>query len=179
MTKRTRMTILFAIAGIIFIAAAMSAILFWDGAARAVPHDSLLARYLPVFRGCNPPLPRESLSIGSTTWSVEVASTAVEQACGLSGRSGLGDQEGMLFPFSKPSVQNFWMKDMNFPIDMIWISGDTVVGSVERASPQPGVPLWKLTIYSSPDGTDKVLEVNSGTIAKYGIRVGDRIEIGK
>jgi uncharacterized membrane protein (UPF0127 family) len=80
------------------------------------------------------------------------------------------------------------MKDMNFPLDMIWIGsaagsgaqrqGEVVLGFAQNAAPQPGVPLWSLTIYNSPDGTNNVLEVNAGTVAKDGIKVGDTVQIG-
>jgi uncharacterized membrane protein (UPF0127 family) len=85
----------------------------------------------------------------------------------------------MFFTFATGSVQSFWMKDMNFPLDMIWISGNTVVGFAQNVSaPAPGMALWKLPIYASPGNTDKVLEVNAGTVAKYNIRVGDAVTIG-
>jgi uncharacterized membrane protein (UPF0127 family) len=130
-----------------------------------------------VFSRPNPPLHTTRMTIGSTVFSVEVASTTIEQTRGLSGRAQLGQNEGMLFLFNSPSVQNFWMKDMNFAIDMIWIGGGKVLGFAENAVPQPGVPLWGLKIYSSPTGVDTVLEVNAGTVAKDGIRIGDPVVI--
>ena len=126
--------------------------------------------------GENPPLPNETIEIKKTTFVVELATTAIEQTRGLSFRQNLEPNHGMLFLFGSGSVQNFWMKDMNFPIDMIWISGSRVVGFAENAAPQPGDPLWKLKIYSSPDRTDKVLEVPAGTVAKDAIAVGDVIQ---
>ena len=66
----------------------------------------------------------------------------------------------------------------------VWIGpgadgqGEQVLGFAQNAVPQPGVPLWSLTIYNSPDGTDKVLEVNAGTVAKDGIKVGDAVQLG-
>lgn len=85
----------------------------------------------------NPPLRQNLLTIGDNTWNVEIASTTTEKALGLSGRDGLGENDGMLFLFDRPGVQNFWMKDMKFPLDMIWISGGQVVGFVQDAVPQP------------------------------------------
>lgn len=133
--------------------------------------------YFFVFsRGSNPTLPQKKLSMDGATWTVEMATTMTQQALGLSGRESLGQDDGMLFVFSSPGVQNFWMKDMNFSLDMIWISGDKVVGFAQNVPPpQPGVPLWKMQIYTSPYDVDKVLEVNAGTVAKYGIKVGDSL----
>lgn len=84
----------------------------------------------------------------------------------------------MLFPFGSGGIQNFWMKDMNFPIDIVWISEGKVAGFVRDAEPQPGAPLWKLTIYTSPDNVDQVLEVPAGTVAKDGLKMGDSVLLG-
>lgn len=123
----------------------------------------------------NPQLPTEQISIDGHPFTVELATTMMQQATGLSFRTGLADDRGMLFIFKSGSVQNFWMKDMNFSLDMIWISGNKVVGFAQNAAPQPGDPLWKLKIYSSPDATDKVLEVTAGTVARDNIQVGDTV----
>ncbi len=127
----------------------------------------------------NPPLPAEPLDIASAQFSVELASTIVEQTRGLSYRTSLGENDGMLFIFSTGTIQTFWMKDMNFPLDMIWISGNTVDGFAQNVpAPAPGTQLWELPIVTSPANTDKVLEVNAGTVAKYNIKVGDTVTIG-
>jgi uncharacterized protein len=134
--------------------------------------------YVLVFQRPNPPLTTNTVTINGAVFNVEIASTSVAQARGLSFRPSLGENDGMLFVFASATIQNFWMKDMNFPLDMIWIGGGKVVGFAENAEPQPGVPLWSLKIYNSPDGTDKVLEVNAGTVAKDNIQVGDPVTIG-
>ena len=121
----------------------------------------------------------DQLSIDGAMFNVEVATTSVEQSRGLSYRTSLGKNDGMLFLFGSSSVQTFWMKDMNFPLDMIWISGNTVAGFAANVpAPLPGVALWSLPLYTSPDNVDKVLEVNAGVVAKYNIKVGDAVNIG-
>lgn len=139
--------------------------------------------YFAVFNRENPPLAKNEVRIGTAaTFDVEVASTTVEKARGLSYRTGLAENAGMLFLFDAPAIQNFWMKDMNFPLDIVWIgpgtNGEEVLGFAQNAEPQPGAPPWGLTIYTSPDGTDKVLEVNAGTVAKDGIKIHDAVQIG-
>ena len=153
-----------------------------------------------VISGPNPPLPQNTVRIGNATFTVELAITTSTQARGLSGRQSLADGAGMLFPFTRPGVQSFWMKDMNFPIDIIWIGstsltagGSTlstgsrqaslvaggragiVLGFAQNAEPQPGTPLWGLKIYTSPDGVDAVLEVPAGTVMKDGIKIGEPV----
>ncbi|HUC31671.1 MAG TPA: DUF192 domain-containing protein [Candidatus Paceibacterota bacterium] len=124
----------------------------------------------------NPQLPEQSLNIDNASFNVEVASTILQQARGLSNRPSLGANDGMLFVFSSGSVQSFWMKDMNFPLDMIWISGNTVVGFAQNAPAEPNTAVPSQIFYS-PANTDKVLEVNAGTVAKYNIQVGDTVTI--
>ena len=71
----------------------------------------------------NPSLPEERLVVGSSAFTVEIASTTLQKMTGLSFRTALAPDHGMLFTFGAAAVQNFWMKDMNFAIDMIWIGG--------------------------------------------------------
>lgn len=131
--------------------------------------------YFALFaRSCNPPLPRQTITIASSTYDVEMATTIVEQMCGLSGRLGLDENEGMLFTFGSSSIRTFWMKDMTFPLDMIWISGNQVAGFSQNVPPPASsTMLWQLKLYSSPSSVDKVLEVNSGTVERDNIQVGD------
>jgi hypothetical protein len=130
--------------------------------------------HIVLSQNANPPLTKGKVTIGATTFSIELATTTMEKMRGLSYRTGLAEGTGMLFTFT-PGVQNFWMKDMNFPIDIIWIAGGKVAGFAENAAPQPGARLWELAIYTSPDGVDKVLEVNAGVVAKDNIKVGDTV----
>jgi uncharacterized membrane protein (UPF0127 family) len=147
--------------------------------AQSSSSPSVTATSAPIVDSENPPLGTESLGIDGAAFTVEVASTALEQTRGLSFRPSLGAKSGMLFIFGNGSIQTFWMKDMNFPLDMIWISGNTVVGFAQDApAPAPGAQLWELPIYTSPANTDKVLEVPAGTVAKYNIKVGDAVTIG-
>lgn len=126
----------------------------------------------------NPPLKTDRVRINNAVFTVELATTTLEQARGLSFRANLAEGSGMLFTFS-PGVRNFWMKDMNFPIDIIWIADGKIAGFAQGAQPQPGARLWELTIYSSPDGVDKVLEVNAGIVAKDNIHIGDPVVFGQ
>lgn len=151
----------------------------------------LLAFAVAVFRALvydqkNPPLPTTELILAGETFRVELARSVGEMALGLSGREGLAEGDGsansphggMLFIFDAPMVQSFWMKDMKFPIDIIWINGNRIVGFAENARPETGKKPWQLTIYSSPEPVDKVLEVAAGTVARLNVKVGDEVVIG-
>jgi len=120
------------------------------------------------------------VTMGGQQFNVDVAKTMAEQNQGLSGRTGLGEHDGMLFIFSIPGIQFFWMKDMNFSIDIIWTRGGKIVGFQQNA-PTPtalGVTsTLKLPIYMSPGLVDNVIEVSSGEVAKLGLKVGDAVQI--
>ena len=120
---------------------------------------------------------RTTVTIRNRTFEVDIADTVTKQVQGLSGRPSLGENEGMLFIFSGTSDRAFWMKDMNFPIDMIWIKGDRVAGFTANAMPEPEKSVFSLTLYKSPEPVDKVLEVPAGTAQKLQINVGDTVAI--
>lgn len=106
-----------------------------------------------------------------------VVSDPVDTSRGLSGFQSLGINQGMLFDFSDEQIRGFWMKDMNFPIDIIWIRNDVVVGVDSNIPTEPGVPDHELTIYMSPEPVDKVLETRSGRSYLLGLSVGDTVSI--
>lgn len=84
----------------------------------------------------------------------------------------------MLFVYSQPSIHQFWMKDMQFPIDIIWIDNGKVVGITDNVPPpDPNTTLNQLPTYSSPQPVSAVLEVNAGYAAMYNIMAGDPVEL--
>ena len=102
---------------------------------------------------------------------VEIADTPDLQIQGLSGRQSLDEDKGMLFVYEKPAVLGFWMKDMRFPIDIIWLGDDMrVLGIEARVSPDT-YP----TVFYSPEPVRYVLEVNAGWAERNGITPGNEI----
>jgi uncharacterized membrane protein (UPF0127 family) len=95
----------------------------------------------------------------------EVASTSEAQAKGLGGRDSLAAAHGMLFPFMSPGDYGFWMKDMRFPIDMVWISSNKKVVSVTPEISPSTYP----TVFYPPLAISYVLELNSGDAQRFGI----------
>jgi len=114
----------------------------------------------------------KEIKVGGARFYVEVADTPIARARGLSGRDSLASDSGMLFLFSEPGTQVFWMKDMKFPIDIIWIKGEKVIGMVIGAEPEDEEDY---ELYKSPEPVDKVLEINAGLVSRLGIKVGDQI----
>jgi uncharacterized membrane protein (UPF0127 family) len=106
---------------------------------------------------------------------VELALTKEEQAQGLSGRNELRETEGMLFIFPQSGKYNFWMKDMNFPIDMIWVGEDMKVIYIKKDARPESYP----EMYGPAKGEQDakyVLEVVSGFSEKNNLKEGDRIK---
>lgn len=108
---------------------------------------------------------------------VEIADTEALRAKGLSGRKSLAQDEGMLFIFQSPSRYTFWMKDMHFPLDFIWINKDTVVDITENVSPPVDFGSSALPRYKPLEPVDKVLEVNAGIVESSNIQIGDKVLI--
>lgn len=108
---------------------------------------------------------------------VDIARDEADRAKGLGGREALGVNEGMLFLFEEAGVYPFWMKGMAFPIDIVWIAENTIIGFEERAPPEPGVPDRVHTIYAPPGPVDKVLELAAGRVNLLRARVGDHVKI--
>src|SRR3989344_8005153 len=63
---------------------------------------------------------------------VEVADTVAKQIQGLSGRASMKNNEGMLFVFKEEAIQSFWMKDMQFSLDILWIDENKIIVGIER-----------------------------------------------
>ena len=107
--------------------------------------------------------------------SVDVVDTPALRVRGLSGRPSLAPEEGMLFLFEAPRIQSFWMKDMRFPIDILWIRDDRIVGITPEV-PIPRSPS-ELPLFRSPTPCDVVLEVRAGAAKRWGLLLGDAVRI--
>ncbi|MCX8009506.1 MAG: DUF192 domain-containing protein, partial [Patescibacteria group bacterium] len=86
---------------------------------------------------------------------MELFDTQEKRTRGLSGRDFLPENKGMLFIFEKPDYYTFWMKEMKFPLDFIWIRGDEIVEITENVKPEDYQPP---KFFTSKEKVDKVLE---------------------
>ncbi len=104
---------------------------------------------------------------------LELATTTKDVEKGLSGRISLENNSGMLFVFSKPYRYSFWMRDMNFPLDMIWINDGLIVDISENVPNDfnPASP----TFYQPLSPAQYVLEVNAGFSGANNIKIGDAV----
>lgn len=118
----------------------------------------------------------KSVTIDGTKFNVEVAATEKEKQLGLSGREKLDQNKGMVFVFNQADYYHFWMRNMNFPLDLIYIKGDTVVSVLKNVQPAgKNIPVEKIPSFTSSSPADRVLEVSAGLAEKYKIEPGDKV----
>ncbi len=110
--------------------------------------------------------------------AVEIADTPAAREQGLSGRPELAPDTGMLFLFDRASQREFWMKDMRFDLDIVWIREERIV-DLSRHVPAPRTPEER----SAParvrpsEPADAVLELPAGSVTLYGWAVGQRVSV--
>lgn len=106
---------------------------------------------------------------------LEVVNTPQSITQGLSGRDEIG-ADGMLFVFDRAQTPRFWMKEMKFDLDMIWIKEMKVVEITKNVpAPDLSVPLNQLPTYGPNQPVEMVLEVEAGKVGQWGIEVGDEL----
>ncbi len=115
---------------------------------------------------------RGDITINKKIFKVEVLKNSWELERGLSGREKLAENKGMLFVFPKAGRHSFWMKDMKFPIDIIWIDSEKIIDIKEKLP----IPTTKYLENYTPSSSAKyVLEINAGLSEKYGFEIEDEV----
>ena len=112
------------------------------------------------------------LTINGTTFSVELAITPREWELGLSGRAMLSDKKGLLFFFDHSDRYGFWMPDMHFAIDIVWISRDWRIVDISPNIAPESYP----TVFKPSTPAQYVLEVPAGSAWRYAWKAGDRVD---
>jgi uncharacterized membrane protein (UPF0127 family) len=110
-----------------------------------------------------------AIKIGDQQLQVEVVNTPQSITQGLSGRTEISS-DGMLFIFPDLQERSFWMKEMKFDLDLVWIKHQKVIGVSEQVpKPATSTPLFLLKKYPSPGIVDMVLELPAGKAAALNI----------
>lgn len=99
-----------------------------------------------------------TITLGNHSFEVFLADTADERIAGLSGWQKLEENQGLLFIFPQPTRPNFWMKDMNFPIDLLWLDGNMEIVGIEKNLTPDSYP----RTFSPNQPIKYVLEINAG-----------------
>lgn len=109
----------------------------------------------------------------SLTVRVTIARSNDEKIKGLSGRTSLGEDEGMLFISDTVEIPRFWMKGMLIPIDILWLNKGKIV-DITHDIPIPIREDIPLPTYSPIEPIQYVLEVNAGWAKENGVEIGDQ-----
>lgn len=117
--------------------------------------------------------PTIRVSLGSSVYSLRLADSEDERVKGLSGVNKLGPNEGLLMQFDTDDTHDIWMKDMNIPLDIIWLDSDKkVIYIVKNAPPEDPVT----TIFEPKSDARYVIELPAGSVTKAGIKTDSLAE---
>lgn len=124
--------------------------------------------------------PEPVVTVGTARFVVEVADTSDKRSQGLSGRPSLAPGTGMLFVFDSEGVFHFWMREMQIPLDFVWISSGCTAADLtaDVPPPEPDTSPQDLPRYQPSMPVQYVLEINAGVIASEGISEGDPVVFG-
>ena len=109
---------------------------------------------------------------GDVVIPVSIADTDSERAQGLSGTASLAPGTGKLFIFPQVGNYGFWMKDMRYPIDIVWIDSSWQVVSVDEQVSPESYP----SVYYPPSAVQYVLEVNAGEATGDNLLTGAKLQ---
>jgi len=139
----------------------------------AIAFGTYFTRSMPETTAASTVSQMPTISLKGTTLRVTLATTTADRERGLGGRTGLASDEGMLFVFDTDGLYAFWMKDMKFSIDMVWLSSDgTVVYMAKNVSPDTYPAAF------TPDTPARyVLELPAGWADAHGLKVGDKASL--
>lgn len=119
-------------------------------------------------------LPKVVVRLGDQNVMAEIADSPRVRSRGLSGHAPLSEKQGMLFIFPKPDRHQFWMKNMKFSIDIVWIDEGRIVDIA------PEVPVSvanDLPIYTPRLPASSALELRAGFTERHGIKIGDKVTL--
>ena len=111
--------------------------------------------------------------LAERTVFVDVADTPEKRSVGLSGHEELAPDEGMLFVFPEDGIYAFWMKDMRFSIDILWISREGVIVDMQQKVAPETYP----AAYTPRKEARYVLELPSGWVERYTVELGDAVQL--
>jgi uncharacterized membrane protein (UPF0127 family) len=116
------------------------------------------------------------ITVNSFQLTADLAINNDQQSKGLSVKNTLKENEGMLFVFKQPSRQGFWMKDMKFPIDIIWLDANSTVVHIEN-NLKPCVSVFSCHVYVPDKNSLYVLETTAGFSQRHNVKIGTHVDL--
>lgn len=133
----------------------------------------LLLAFAPF--GCDQnqtkPLPVTTMQIGGQQFNLEIAISMHDQEVGLMHRDSLAPDHGMIFISPHEQPQTFWNHDTHFPLDLIFLGSDGAVVSLKH------LVAYSEKNVSSDAPAQYVIELNDGTAARLGVKIGDKLQL--
>lgn len=114
-----------------------------------------------------------TLQAGSLNIPITIANTDQTRQQGLSDTLSLPVDDGMLFIFDTPNTYGFWMKDMHYPLDMVWMDSAMKIVTI---TPHVTVDSYPKIFYPS-QSVQYVLEVNDGFSTQHDLKVGQQLHL--
>jgi len=114
---------------------------------------------------------KSTVTINNSSIDVDVSDNACKRELGLSGRKTLAFGEGMIFVFDFPGNYGFWMQDMNFPLDIVWVDADLHITGIEKNLSPQTYP----EVFGRKYLAQYVLELPAGYSDANDLKVGNKI----
>lgn len=114
----------------------------------------------------------KTVCINGSCFDVELAETREQRIKGLMHREALAENSGMLFIYNEEDYYSFWMKNMKFPIDIIWMDRNKEVVHMEKDVPP--CQNDECPNYKPSQKAMHILEIGSGVADKLNIKIGDK-----
>lgn len=134
-----------------------------------------------VFFNVDTVLPKQEIKIQTsrTTYSliVEVAKEREEQQIGLMGRETMDIDEGMLFVYEAEVTPAYWMKNMEMPLDILFIDKDQKIIHIAKDVPPCTSSGDDCELYSPSSPIKYVLELRAGFTDEFKVGVGDVVRV--
>lgn len=122
---------------------------------------------------------KATIKIGGHEVRVLVANNHKHRLKGWSDKKDMGKYGGMLFVFPDFGQHAMVMRDMHFPLDIIWLDGNKIIDIAPNLPPEPDVSEDQLIVYRARAASTLVLELPAGFKDQYGLKIGDTVEINK
>jgi len=139
----------------------------------------LITILIPIYYPVQTPIESQvvieaSVTINGEILEVEIADEPDERSRGLMFRDSLANDTGMLFLFDREGFNSFWMMNVNFNLDIIWINSNGIVVHMERDLPSC---YMNCPSYAPREAASYVLEINSGVANELDLLVGSFVDI--
>lgn len=127
-----------------------------------------------LYRTFGPPSdPKPTAEFGGVSLRLDYATSTEAQERGLSGRTNLPANYGMLFVFEKDGRYGFWMKDMLVPVDIFWLNGKRQVVAISQNVSTSTYPY----VFYPPEPVRYVLETAAGFARDHAIATGTALRL--